>query len=335
MNNVNYFLLLRTTAAIGVLFAHSYELLLLPSPIRFLNLGIGEFSVYIFFVISGFFIFRSTQNSITVNDFLIKRALRIFPALFICVVVTFIVSAYVSDIQFSNFWKYQDNYYYLLNVTTVGNLQLYGVFDQNPYPYTVNGSLWTLKYELLCYVSMTLFVKLEKRFSLSILLLSLAVVTLFMVIHHELALSVNFLYLFGELFLFFVCGATLNFISSKNKYYRISLACSYFFALSIFYIYGYTKVANGLILAMALTAVGILYFKAVLGAYHKNKGNQLDISYGIYIYSFPIQQLIISKSNIANAGLIFLISLFLTIFVAVTSWYLVERPAISSYRRYK
>jgi peptidoglycan/LPS O-acetylase OafA/YrhL len=54
-----------------------------------------------------------------------------------------------------------------------------------------------------------------------------------------------------------------------------------------------------------------------------------DYSYGIYIYAFPVQQTIASFYPKIPIGLYLLVCSFLTFVLAILSWHLVEKYALS------
>jgi peptidoglycan/LPS O-acetylase OafA/YrhL len=58
-----------------------------------------------------------------------------------------------------------------------------------------------------------------------------------------------------------------------------------------------------------------------------------DLSYGIYLYGFPIQQLLINYvPAFRHTASLFASSLLLTLPLALTSWHLIEHPAMEFYR---
>src|SRR4051794_30245974 len=157
------FNLLRLSAAMAVLFSHSFELAPSagwPEPLRHFSGGqttIGGTAVYIFFIISGFLVTASYQKSQDVLDFVLKRALRVLPALAIVIVLTaFVLGPIMTTLPLTDYFSAEKFRSYLLNALTFGEDSLAGVFEDLPAKASVNGSLWTLRYELICYALVVL-----------------------------------------------------------------------------------------------------------------------------------------------------------------------------------
>lgn len=140
-------------ATSGVLVSHAYPLALEPGVTEPLERALGGVTlgtvcVYVFFAISGFFITQSFEWTSTLARFVRARVLRLFPALIVVLVLT--VGAA------SAYWTAVPDYV-LRNLTLfVLRWELPGVFTDNPYGGAINGSLWTLSYEVLCYAGVTL-----------------------------------------------------------------------------------------------------------------------------------------------------------------------------------
>ena len=154
----NNFNLLRILAAIGVLISHAYPISLGPDAAEPLSaqlggITLGTVSVMIFFSISGFFITRSFAARASLARFLQARCLRLFPALIVVSAVTVLVAGFwLTTAPQTVFWAAVPEYV-LRNITLFSlNYDLPGVFAANLYGPAINGSLWTLSYEVLCYL---------------------------------------------------------------------------------------------------------------------------------------------------------------------------------------
>lgn len=157
MENVhkNNFTLLRIAAAFLVFYGHGYILFGTPGPnsVLFRAVSPGALGVSIFFSISGYLIAASWDRDGNVWRFFIKRALRIFPALIVVVVLSiFCLGGALTTLEAKTYFLHSDTYRYLLNIPLKAHFSLPGVFAHTPYPNVVNGSLWSLFPEVLMYV---------------------------------------------------------------------------------------------------------------------------------------------------------------------------------------
>jgi peptidoglycan/LPS O-acetylase OafA/YrhL len=162
----NNFDFLRIMFAIFVMITYSFPLTLgikhkndwlgelTNSQINFSTLGLAGF-----FSISGYLIFESLKRSKTIGDYFRKCLLRIFPGLIVVLLITAIFFVFLSDYSFIEYFISIEPYCYILynlNLITPPQGTIVDVIDNNPYPDFINGSLWTIRYEFLCYVLLSL-----------------------------------------------------------------------------------------------------------------------------------------------------------------------------------
>ncbi|MEY3289438.1 MAG: hypothetical protein RLZZ419_1680 [Pseudomonadota bacterium] len=159
INHNNNFNLLRTVAATAVLFSHSYTLTgnNNSEPLTQLTgFTFGELAVDIFFVMSGYLVTASLLRIPNIKVYFIARVMRIYPALIISsVFCVFIVGLGFTHLELKNFLINPKTYTYLMHDSTIifgTQYNLPEVFEANPYPEAVNGSLWTLRFKLMMYV---------------------------------------------------------------------------------------------------------------------------------------------------------------------------------------
>src|SRR5579859_5259755 len=151
-HHTNSFDFLRFVLASLVIFSHSYPLLTGTNDHEPLLLATGgqitagELAVDAFFLISGLLIVGSWQRSSRPVLFLWRRVRRIAPALLVVALVhiglLFVISSHPGFDQ--SIW--------IVLRAAIGTLKVPGLFVQNPQPYVPNGSLWTIKYEVVCYL---------------------------------------------------------------------------------------------------------------------------------------------------------------------------------------
>lgn len=164
-SNVNFIKLL---AAGMVILCHAYPLtgngVDIVQRVTNGKLGLGVLGVSIFFIYSGFFLTASLERDDRVKNYLKKRVLRIFPELIIVVMLSvFLLGPIFTTWDFGDYFSSAQTYKYMLNALLIPVHNLPGVFENSPYLPTVNGSLWTLPVEFLCYILLILIIKIKQR----------------------------------------------------------------------------------------------------------------------------------------------------------------------------
>lgn len=317
---------LRLFGALFVLISHSFPLLGLKEPILpFYNGSLGAVGVDIFFIISGFLITQSFMRTNSPPKFLWSRILRIFPALIVMIVIlAFILGPLVTNLSREVYFEISPTYNYLWNITLYKEINfLPGVFTTNPFAYSINGSLWTLRYEFTCYILVLLFGILgllkNRRLILSLFIL-VFVFACFNFTKNHYIYTLN-LYLFFNFLLYFYAGM-IAYLYREYIPLRIDIIIFIVIGIGISIIEGRLP---DVILVFPLTYI-VLYV-----AYSpKINISQLtkygDFSYGIYIWAFPVQQTIshYTQGQI-NIWLYILLSFSITLSLAILSWHLVEK----------
>ena len=167
-NNLN---LVRITAALAVLVTHSFALTLGPKaePLRqHLGTTLGTIAVDVFFVASGFLVTISLAKRQSILEFVMARALRILPALFAMLLLSVaVLGPAFTALPLADYFADRRVATYLVKGATLVTgieFELPGVFLRNPYPAVVNGSLWTLPWEVAMY-GLLLLVWIGAKFS--------------------------------------------------------------------------------------------------------------------------------------------------------------------------
>lgn len=111
-----------------------------------------------FFALSGFLVAASLSRSASLADFLIRRAIRIVPALLAEILLSaLLLGALLTSFPLHLYFTDRAFFTYFLNVLGDVHFSLPGVFLHNPRSALVNGSLWTIPYEGLCYLALMIF----------------------------------------------------------------------------------------------------------------------------------------------------------------------------------
>lgn len=324
-NNLDLF---RIIAACMVIIGHSY--VLFPDPgeedqIRILT-GFtysGALAVKIFFFISGLVVTNSIITSNSVIHFTISRLFRIFPALiFLCLITVFLLGPALSSLNSSEYFNSPQTYSYLKNnILLKTEYNLPGVFAHNPYANAVNGSLWTLPEEVGCYLFLLAIfaIGVFKNKKMATLLFALLIIDMILP-QRVLTYWKSDISEISLLPASFACGAIL----AINKD-RISISAlqPIGFTLLTFLLWK-TKFVE---LIFCITLFSSIIFLAQLPFILKLKIKN-DISYGVYLWGFTVQQALQNFVSGQTVYLKMIISLAISIGLAYLSWFLIEKRFI-------
>jgi peptidoglycan/LPS O-acetylase OafA/YrhL len=322
---LNNFDFLRITAALMVLYSHQYDLLRKSAPTFFDHrFSPGFLGVAIFFSISGYLITQSWEHDPNIFRFALKRFLRIWPGLFVVTMLAaFVLGPIVSTFNVRTYFDDPLVVKYLRNLHMHMVFTLPGVFETNPYPKAVNGSTWTLPLEICCYACLAISGLLNFLRHPKIIFTSVIIIAIYQ---------------------FWYYGAETNTVRNLRMEYGLSFCVGMLMWLyrniwesrrSI--VTAATMVAGILIyclgqrLLSSLVIVGplVVMFGTTSTPILRRFGRFGDFSYGVYIYAFVVQQVIIMYigSNVPlelHLGMTVIISFI----CAFLSWYFVEKPAL-------
>lgn len=327
MQKNNNFDILRLVASLGVFFEHG-SFIFDKHIFGFFNnnYSFASLFVFVFFFISGHLVFQSWRRSQNILNFLAKRFFRIFPGLFCASIFSvFVIGLWVTNVDGDDFLKSSAVWITFLNYATALSVrhQLPGVFESNPFPFVVNASLWTIKYEILMYFLLVVFIAIfgeRKQRFIFIFLLSIFLffITPDFFFFNNLFSSKDF-FRFEVIFL---SGVLCVFFIFNKKYYLLLFIFG--FLLSCFG-ESFHLVTLGVFIWLPALVVGLAYFKPLTAI-----KLPFDLSYGIYIYAFPIQQAMteLSLQNGWDKWVCLFISLILVAAVSWASWIFVEEPVI-------
>lgn len=329
----NNFNLVRFIAAFLVLYSHSFAIVTgsgAAEPLRStLGMTWGGVAVDIFFITSGFLVTGSYLSRNNFLSFAWARILRIYPALIVAVL--FCVLVVGLSFTTVSIWKYLTDWqtvmFFLKNITLFFGIEydLPGVFYNLPMKIAVNGSLWTLPYEVKMYVILAVFlyvfIYVRGRFGNDYIkpcLLFVAIAAVFANIINHLYPFVSVIFL--HLFSMFVAGSACYIY--KN---RIYLSSKLFLTIIILLLAAsfYPKLFL-LIYVLSLPYL-VLYISYVPSGVVREFNKVGDYSYGIYIYAFPVQQSMAALIPDISIATMILTSFTLTLFLSVLSWHLIEK----------
>lgn len=336
-NNFNF---IRMIAASAVLLSHSFALSRgsgNADPL-FAHLGVtlGTLAVDLFFISSGFLVGASLMHRQSAVAFIRARVLRIYPALVAMVILTvFIVGPLFTTLSLSSYFTSKGFFSYSLhNVVMIfgAKLELPGVFLTNPFPSNVNGSLWTLPYEIGMYaILLALWIgvkSLQRVFKITFQGITLA--------------------LTGVLGLLFLLGISFpeSRVFDDPDFVRLGFSffsgVSYYIArdriplsLKLFCAVGCTILVSTLHsvcfqIMFALCAPYTILYLAYIPSGKIRWYNKIgDYSYGVYIYAFLVQQTLCAMIPGISVWTLTLYAGIVTLLFASASWHIIEKPALS------
>ena len=344
LNSNNRFDFVRLIAAWLVLYSHSYvlsaskEIELISKYLKFDTAG--GLAVGVFFSISGYLVFKSLENSNSLKIFIIKRALRIYPALILSVLFSvFVVGIICTELSIQEYLTNRKTLSYLKTLTGFNiKYELPGVFENFPEK-SVNGSLWSIAIELRCYLVLGIISLLpfSMKIKLWISVTILSSLLLFRPIEAPSDLSIKFLglsYDFNKFGLMFTLGCLIASYEKHKNFHYIKiiglLSASIFIIISNLEISKFTLIAYNYLIPFIFIWIG-LYFTLL----PKIPDKIGDISYGLYLFSFPIQQLLIYLELSSNLVNFILLSTILSVFLSAISWQFVEKPFLNLKHKFR
>jgi len=326
-NRDNNFDALRVAAAVTVIFSHSFlisEGTEKHEPLIWLTGNqsiLGLAGVFVFFAISGYLVTQSWENTAAPLRFLLKRCLRIFPGLLAALLLSaFVLAPLVTTLSLPEYLRRPEPYLYVVHNMEL-NLETHELpgtmFVDNPVGLEINGSMWTLRYEFMMYLmvlGLGLFRLLNVWTCLGLLGLGMACVYF---------PQLDSLGGWGWMLSFFAVGMVLYKLRDTRIFDdRVALAALVLLAASI--------PLRQFILMFPLTGCYLALYLALHPKLPRLKAARYgDLSYGLYIYGWPSEQLAIwLQHGHAPWYLVFLPGLAIATILAFLSWHLIEGPAL-------
>lgn len=333
----NNFTFIRILAASLVLVSHSFDLLKVGyEPFAIIS-GfdtLGGLAVSTFFVISGYLVTASLLRTRSAYYYLTNRCLRILPGLIVVTVLcAFILGPIFTELPLTDYFAHPKTWYYLENISLyLLHYDLPAVFANLPFPYAVNGSIWTLPLEFSAYLVL-LAIFLIKRLNYRFILIFISLLLFFhLKLFNLFSLQNTFLFnmhliQLNKFAIFFFCGTFIYLIREHIPFNYTLLICAFIILISSFGVsLSFVQAPAIYYITWSYIVIFLAYMPLPIAKYFDKLG---DISYGIYLYAFPVQQVLISLNiQVHNFWLFTLISWIITVFFALLSWHFIEKQAL-------
>jgi peptidoglycan/LPS O-acetylase OafA/YrhL len=328
--NQDYFTQLnvvRLFLALMVTWSHCYPLIGVNEPVsRFLYSDTGgSIAVKSFFFISGFLVTRSWLLNDKVISFLAARVLRIWPALIASIILGITLAASTSYARPTEFLASASSYlktnFFIFNHVA---FTIQDAFKGNKFE-SVNGSLWTLPWELKCYFSLILLgvagiLKRREVFNLACMIF-----TLVCIIHFDLTGKLGNKEVPLMILCFFI-GALVSVNVKDIAIYKVSI---------------FLVIVGLALIGSSHREFGISFiisgFTYIVGFSNANflPSIKSDISFGVYVYSFPIQQALLWFFHFNTPLLLFFSALVPIGILSILSWRFIEKPCLRLRRHFR
>lgn len=315
---------LRIILSVSVLVFHSIALssgsdtFVWTGPFRFLPATI----LPMFFALSGFLVTGSLKR-VQLHQFVLLRVLRLIPALAVEVALSaLIIGPIVTTIPLSAYFTDELVWKYFLNVIGSIHYFLPGVFADNPSPGVMNGQLWTIPFELESYLSLTILsiltiVRHRFLFAVAVAITCVFAAIFINVNHGEQAFDNN---LSGRmLVLSFLAAVSIYLYKDKLPFSNLAGLVSMAVSMALL---EYPQLSY-------LAPLPIAYATVWLGLMRPPPIPFGDLSYGVYLFHFPVEQTLVHYFPSIHAWWqLTLVALPVTAMFAWLSWTVIEHPVL-------
>lgn len=331
----NNYSFLRILCAVAILYGHMYILMGNTAPVLFAE-EINSIGFKLLMVLSGYLTTQSCIYEEKGYIYALKRIFRIIPGLLFYTVMAIFIGALFTTQNITGYFLHPKTWAYLKCVLLNPQMVLPGVFTENPYPYSVNGSLWALPMEVFCYILIFVILKVFSRLKYRKVIIGAVTFGFYImqIAHLRFFPDAKFPFwgsYWARIFTlapYFFMGALYALTDIKKKC-NLQIAVVILMLMVSFRSNNYIlyEMMNMLFLPYIFISVGECN-KPVFSNFMKN----CDISYGIYLWGFFIQQIlvhiIIVRAQITMPpNIIFLLSVVFSVDMGIISWYLIEKPA--------
>jgi peptidoglycan/LPS O-acetylase OafA/YrhL len=319
----------RICAASAVVFHHSLAIKYNIVAVDWINAfsggytNLGFLSVSVFFVLSGFLVTPGLTRSGDVLEYLSRRFMRIMPLLFVVVATTaLVIGPMVSDLPPNEYFTRRAPWLYFRNLVTWLSLHLPGVTDYDG-GNTINGPMWTLHYEWLCYITLAVLQLLAVTRKRSVFLALWLLMTLAAaLIYFRLVPTGPFRLLrLTELYSYFGAGSLIYLYRDKLPWSWPLMGATFCALLAALWL-GIGVFAAPALIGYLVVGMGLARFP---WQRHLAKA---DLSYGIYLTHSVAFLVIMHFLPVTEPIVLFVLGWSLACLTAILTWNFIESPAL-------
>ena len=298
------------------------------------TMNFGDFAVDGFFLVSGYLVTSSLVQSRSNVEYLCKRILRIYPGYIVAYIFSLFVAGWLGGATIVDL-KTHLNFGLIRHMLLLRDPELDTAFVGQHLPGFLNLSMWTLGHEFRCYCILMILGSLSMLRRRKVMLAITAGFMLALILRIDFPIPFRIAQLTGypvdgiRFLTIFFCGSCFYLFSDKIAYTgRAAVACAAILSPLMFI----QRLAEG---AVAVFGAYILFWFAfqVKAEWLPQIGDRYDLSYGLYLYAWPIQKIVLWHFPHISPWVLCLVTLVLAGGFAFVSWITVERPSLRLKRR--
>ena len=326
----NNFNVLRLLFATAVIFSHAFELLGMKDPLEqgSASISFGSLGVCGFFMLSGFLTAQSWSHDPHVWAFLKKRALRLYPAFIVASAISvFIVGPLGASTQhYFGEWSFHR---FLSDLVGLRQARTPAVFAGSPVP-SVNGAMWTITFELRCYLLLALIGFFTLAGNRWFILFVAALLNTLAISRAPLAAAGEGPALFG-ISGFMLWFASMYFAGAAFYHFHAVIPMRKALALPALVLFVAALFGPGWLTRAATVTAGLylLHYAGQLQfPWLAKLRSRDDLSYGLYLYGWPVMQLAARNLGIRTPLVAFVFVMAVCWPLATISWRVIESKAL-------
>lgn len=342
--DANNFTIVRLVLASAVIWTHSIWRVTGQSGVDqfspWLGVPVSHIAVDGFFFLSGLLVYASLDRRHQATSFLLARFARVWPGLAVAVTVTVVAGLFITAAAPGAYFRGATMQFLIQNLSLLSNSYFLTGIMCGDQPCVINGSLWTISWEVRCYLLLALLAALGLASRRMMLWLVLPASLIFAVLWRipivqgwfsdvAPAGAIYFAGMWERLWSMFALGIAAFLL---RDHIRLSWMLLLLLAVVMLAV---EQMQWDLPVRALFVAYGVLCFGMLTARGGSVSSHWPDYSYGMYIYAFPLMMAVAVLLPGASAGLLALVTFAATLPCAALSWHVVEKPALDRVRRPK